>query len=318
MIEKQLKKIRKKQICVLGDVMLDIFSYGSINRISPEAPVPVLDIEQENGHLGGALNVCNNLISLGAGTEIIGVSGDDFEAFRLESLCEQAGINKQGLIRDHDRVTTCKTRYFDKEEPLFRVDREQRTAISGKIEKKLETEVQRALRRADACILQDYNKGVMTPGLIKSTLSYAKKLDVPVFVDPKFENVEYYAGAFFIKPNLREAESIINRKIGDVEDAQAAAEELFRKLSTQHILLTMGSEGMILKSADQNLYIPAHYIEMADITGAGDTVIAALSAFHSIGLSPAESAKNANLAAARVCSFPGVSAVSKEMLLQDR
>ncbi len=312
------KKSGNIQICVIGDVMLDVFAYGTVNRISPEAPVPVLDIETETFHPGGALNVCNNLIALGVNTGIISAYGDDFEGFRLEELCERAGIDNKGLIRDADRVTTCKTRFFDKDEALIRTDREQRVAVSPETEQKLESAMRRALPSADACILQDYNKGVLTPELIKATLSEAKKRNIPVFVDPKFENLEQYTGTFVIKPNLHEAEYILKRRIRGMEAAKNAAETLFSTLSPRHILLTMGADGMILKDAGRLLHIPARRIEKADITGAGDTVIATLAAYYCSGMDMEESAEKANLAAAEVCAHPGVSTVTVKTLHKDR
>ncbi|MDZ7821958.1 MAG: PfkB family carbohydrate kinase [Candidatus Marinimicrobia bacterium] len=200
----------------------------------------------------------------------------------------------------------------------IRTDREQRVAVSPDTEQKLESAMRRTLPSADACILQDYNKGVLTPELIKATLSEARKLNIPVFVDPKFENLEQYAGTFLIKPNLHEAEYILKRRIRGMEAAKNAAETLFSILSPRHILLTMGADGMILKDAGRLLHIPAQRIEKADITGAGDTVIAALAAFYCSGLNMKESAEKANLAAAEVCAHPGVSTVTRQTLSRDR
>lgn len=314
MIEKIIKSLSNKHICVIGDVILDVFHYGSINRMSPEAAVPVLDIEQSLEQPGGALNVCNNLRTLGVSTEIIGILGDDYQAFRLEYLCEKAGIKKNALLRDVGRITTCKTRYFEGKKPLLRSDREQRDALSDQMSAKLLPEIRRALQVSDACIIQDYNKGLLTPELIAEIMNISAEYGVPVFVDPKFDNVFQYKGAFVMKPNRAEAEAMIGRKIANPADAKTIAAGLRTKLACENLLITLGGDGMLLQTGQQAHYYPAHKLKTVDITGAGDTVIAVLTALCSAGMEPELATKYANIAAARVCGHPGVRAVSTDML----
>lgn len=316
MLEKALQKIRNRHFCVIGDVILDVFQYGEVHRMSPEAPVPVLDINRRLEQPGGALNVCNNLRSLDASVEIIGVLGDDFEAFRLEYLCEKAGVKKSGLLRDLRRVTTSKTRFFDGSKPLLRSDHEQRDPLPPHLEDKILQEIRRAFKTADACIVQDYNKGVLTPRIIPEIMRLAADADVPVFVDPKFDHVFSYKGAFLIKPNRTECEHMSGNKIAGHQDAEKLAPGLRKKLGCENLLITLGHEGMLLQTADAVHYFPAHKLKTVDITGAGDTVIAVLSALYSAGFSLEKAAEYANRAAAAVCAQPGVVCARPEMLLE--
>jgi len=314
MIKKHLQSLTSKHITVIGDVILDIFSTGNVDRKSPESPVDILDLQKSDDRLGGALNVCLNLISLGANAEVVGVTGDDFEAFRLEYLCDKHMIKRSGMLREKGRITTSKTRFFHNEIPLLRVDRELRMPISEDMQNFLIKVIQRILKITDVCILQDYNKGVLTPRLIEGIMSMAKKEAVPVFVDPKIENIDLYKGAFCIKPNRHEAEMKLAYKIDDIETAKKASRELLDSLKCENILLTLGDEGMIFRNHEQILHIPAIPIEIADITGAGDTVISVLAALYSTGMPIETCVQYANQAAAAICKKHGVVPVIPDML----
>ncbi|MEA2078190.1 MAG: PfkB family carbohydrate kinase [Candidatus Marinimicrobia bacterium] len=314
MIKKYLATLANKNITVIGDVILDIFSTGKIERQSPEAPVDVLDIHTMENRLGGALNVCLNLVSLGASTEIIGVTGDDFEAFRLEYLCDKHNIKRTGMLREKGRITTQKTRFFNNETPLIRVDHELRTPISEEMQDILIKEIRRSLKVADACILQDYNKGVLTPRIITEIMDIAKKEGIPVFVDPKVDNIELYKNALLLKPNRHEAETHLGYKIEDLETVKTASKILLDRLGVKNILLTLGDEGMILRNNEQLLHIPAKELEAADITGAGDTVISVIAALYASGLPIESCAQFANQAAAETCKKHGVVPVTPDML----
>ncbi len=314
MIKKHLNSLANKNITVIGDVILDIFATGKVERQSPEAPVDVLDIHTMEDRLGGALNVCLNLVSLGASTEIIGVTGDDFEAFRLEYLCDKYNIKRTAMLREKGRVTTQKTRFFNKDIPLIRVDHELRTPISEDIQDVLIKEVRRSFKVADACILQDYNKGVLTPRLIVEIMELAKNEGIPVFVDPKVDNIELFKNALLLKPNRHEAETHLGYKIEDLETAKAASKILLDRLGVQNILLTLGEEGMILRNNEQLLHIPARELDAADITGAGDSVISVMTALYASGLDIENCAQFANQAAAETCKEHGVIPVVPEML----
>lgn len=314
MIKKHLTSLVNKNIIVIGDVMLDVFSTGKIDRRSPEAPVDILDLQSFDECLGGALNVCQNLVSLGANAAIFGVIGDDFEGFRLEYLCDKSNIKRTGMLREKGRVTTTKTRFFNLDTPLLRVDRELRTPISMDMEDIFIKEIRSTMKVADACILQDYNKGMLTPRLISEILDIAKKNHVPVFVDPKIDHIELYKSALLIKPNRHEAEEQLGYKIKDLETAKSAVKVLHDRWGCDNILLTLGPDGMILKNNDQLLHIAAMPIETADITGAGDTVISVIAALYSTGLPIESCVQFANQAAAETCKLHGVVPVTPEML----
>lgn len=314
MIKKHLQSLASKHITVIGDVILDIFSTGKVERQSPEAPVDVLDLQSKDDRLGGALNVCLNLVSLGASAEIISVIGDDFEAFRLEYLCDKNLIKRTGMLRGKGRITTSKTRYFNNDTPLLRVDHELRTPISEDMQDVLIKEIRRSLKITDVCILQDYNKGVLTPRMINEIMNIAKKDGIPIFVDPKIENIDLYKGAFLIKPNRHEAEEQLAYAIKDIETAKTASRTLLDRFGCKNILLTLGDEGMILCNNEQVLHIPAISIDTADITGAGDTVISVLAAFYSTGVPIETCVQYANQAAAAICKKHGVVPVIPDML----
>ena len=314
MIKKHLNSLTNKNIIVIGDVMLDVFSTGKVNRRSPEAPVDVLDLQSFNENPGGALNVCQNLVSLGASAEIFGVIGDDFEGFRLEYLCDKINIKRTGMLREKGLVTTTKTRYFNQDTPLLRVDRELRTPISMDMEDVFIKEIRSSIKIADACILQDYNKGMLTPRIITEVMAMAKKNHVPVFVDPKIENIELYKKATLIKPNRHEAEKQLGFEIKDMETAKKAAKVLQERLACENLLLTLGKEGMILKNDNQLLHVPAVSIETADITGAGDTVISVVAALYSTEIPIESCVQFANQAAAECCKRHGVVPVTTDML----
>lgn len=314
MMKKNIDQLKKKHICVIGDLMLDVFSTGKIERQSPEAPVDILDIQSSEDRPGGALNVCMNLQSLGVSTEIIGIVGDDFTAFRLEYLCDQYKIKRSGLYRDKGRITTKKTRYFHLNKQVLRVDHEVRTDISKETQNDLLKEINRAIKISDIIILQDYNKGVLTYALITEIMHLAKKAKVPVFVDPKIDNIDAYKGATLIKPNRQEAEAQLGYKIKEIDTAKAASKVLLEKFKCQNILLTLGDQGMIFYNEEQLLHIPAKQLTVSDITGAGDTVISVMAALYSTGL-PLESCIHyANQAAAETCKEQGVVPATLKMI----
>ncbi len=313
-MKKNIDQLKKKHICVIGDVMLDVFSSGKVERKSPEAPVDILDIQKSEDRPGGALNVCMNLQSLGVQTEIIGVLGDDFEAFRLEYLCDKHNIKRMGLYRKKGRVSTSKTRFFNGDKQLIRIDHELRTDISKETEDELLVEIRRAIKGSDIIILQDYNKGVLTERLISEIMYMAKKAKVPVFVDPKIDHMDSYNGATLIKPNRLEAEAQLGYELNELETAKAGAKILLERLKCKNILLTLGENGMILYNDEQLLHIPAKTLDVADITGAGDTVISVMAALYSTDLPIESCAQYANQAAAETCKEQGVIPATLKML----
>jgi len=311
-----LERCRRRRIAVIGDVMLDRYFWGSVTRISPEAPVPVVDFEEEQVRLGGAANVAHNLATLGAEPLLIGVIGQDAAGEVLLELMQQQGWDTRGVFRVRQRPTTEKIRILGNRQHLVRLDREVRTPIDGT----LVEGVLRLLEEAtdiEALIFQDYNKGMLTGELIRASLALMQRRGIPVLVDPKYENFFAYDGATLFKPNRREAAQALQRPLPTLEDVRWAARQLQERLHCRAVLVTLGEEGMFLWEAEgQETYIPARARHVADVSGAGDTVIATVAVALVAGASFREAAALANFAAGVVCAEPGVVPITPQALLE--
>lgn len=311
-----LERCRRRRIAVIGDVMLDRYFWGSVTRISPEAPVPVVDFEEEQVRLGGAANVAHNLATLGAEPLLIGVIGQDAAGEVLLELMRQQGWDTRGVFRIRQRPTTEKIRILGNRQHLVRLDREVRTPIDGT----LVEGVLRLLEEAtdiEALIFQDYNKGMLTGELIRASLALMQRRGIPVLVDPKYENFFAYDGATLFKPNRREAAQALQRPLPTLEDVRWAARQLQERLHCRAVLVTLGEEGMFLWEAEgQETYIPARARHVADVSGAGDTVIATVAVALVAGASFREAAALANFAAGVVCAEPGVVPITPQALLE--
>jgi len=299
-----------RRILVIGDVMLDQFIVGRVSRISPEAPVPVVAFERDEYRAGGAANVALNARSLGAQVDVVGLVGADDAAWRLRELLTAADVGSSGLLTDDKRRTTTKVRIVTtRNQQVARVDYESEDAAAGSIETSTIEQMQSRVERADAVIVSDYLKGVVTRRLMAATIAACLDRSVPVFVDPKIPHVEYYAGATLITPNHHEAEAATNLRIRTNEDARRAAEAFRDRARAAGVLITMGEDGMWL-SADDEGHLPAAAREVADVTGAGDTVVAALALAVAAGATAAEAARLANLAAGIVVGKFGPAVVT--------
>jgi len=311
-----LNAIHERTIVVLGDVMLDEFVWGDVTRISPEAPVPVVDIRRESAHLGGAANVLANLISLGAGGSVIGVVGKDAAAERLRSSLRKISPQADAcLVVDESRPSTIKTRIIAHNQLVVRADRELRTPVNGKIEDQIISQLKQALEHADAFVVSDYDKGVVTPRILAEILPFAYGR-VPVLIDPKMRNFNFYQPATLITPNHHEA----LRMTGLEEDSDVglheAAKLIQEKLHCDSVLITRGDRGMMLMGSNgQPVYVETAAREVYDVTGAGDTVIAALAGGLAAGGSMLEAATLANHAAGIVVAKVGTATASAEELL---
>jgi rfaE bifunctional protein kinase chain/domain len=315
-IQKILGNVAGRRIAVIGDLMLDRYFRGAVSRISPEAPVPIVDIEEESEHPGGAANVGYNLVELGVEPLMLGVIGDDRSGVHLRSLLRSMGMPDEGLLADPYRPTTVKTRVIAASQHIVRVDRETKTPIGADMLKRLLEVLESNIRGLDALILQDYNKGVITRELIPAAVEIARRNGVPVFVDPKFENFFNYRGVTAFKPNRKEAEDALQRQLKTESERHAGTEELLERLDSQYVILTLGSEGMMLAERGQEpTLVPTRAIQVADVSGAGDTVIASLAAAHSAGATMHESVTIANYAAGIVCEQVGTVPVHHAELL---
>lgn len=311
-----ISRCEGKKIAVVGDVMLDRFLWGTVNRISPEAPVPVVELEEETAHLGGASNVANNLRNLGVTPILCGVIGNDTSGKIFLDIAQQSGIDISGIYIDQQRPTTVKTRIIASNQHVVRVDREVREPISVDamlfIIEKIANE-----RNLDGIIFQDYNKGTITPKLIHRLITLANEKEIPTFVDPKFENFFEYQNTTVFKPNRKEAQQALNMKIKTREQVIEAGTELLSRLNTKAVLLTLGADGMALFESENDIsFVPTRARKVADVSGAGDTTIATFAAIYSTGASFKEAATIANYAAGAVCEEPGVVPITIEKLLE--
>lgn len=311
-----LDNAKEKKIAVVGDVMLDRYFWGKVSRVSPEAPVPVIDYENETFHLGGAANVAGNLLSLGVVPVLCGVLGKDKYADKFKEISEEKKIITDGLYIDPERLTTVKTRIIGNNQQIARLDRETR----GHIDKKAQEYILQSLENTEnlaGIIFEDYNKGAISEDLIIETINYAKSKNIPVFVDPKFENFFLYKGVKVFKPNLKEVSRALGKELKSRNDFEAAGKELLETLEAENILMTLGENGMMLFESNGDISsVPTRARMVSDVSGAGDTAIATLATAMIGGANVREAATIANLAAGVVCEHPGIVAI-EELALFD-
>lgn len=311
-----LQQCYGKKIAVIGDVMLDRYFWGSVSRLSPEAPVPVVDIESESFHLGGASNVAKNLRALGIESTMVGVVGDDNSGKIIREILEQSTMVTHGIITVAERPTTVKTRVIGNNQQITRLDREVKTPISEAESEKI-LDVLRSTPSLSGIIVEDYNKGVITPFLIRSVITFAAEFSIPVFVDPKFNNFFEYQGVTLFKPNKKETQDALGFALNNDEDIYRAGAELLHQLACKNVLITLGSRGMMLFENNGAVSsVPTRARHVADVSGAGDTAIATLAAMVSGGADMSEAAALANLAAGIVCEEPGIVTIEPQRLLK--
>ncbi len=316
-LEEIQKNFSGKRIAVVGDLMLDRYFWGKVSRISPEAPVPVVEVEEESTRLGGAANVANNIASLGGVPIMIGVVGNDAGAESLRSLVAEKGFPTDGIITDESRPTTIKTRVIAHNQHVVRIDHEEKSNINDEVQTRIIAIFERQIKLLDGIILEDYNKGVLTKGLIASIIRLAKEHERIITVDPKFNNFFDYRGVSVFKPNRKETEEALGRRLNTSDEVEAAARELFVKLDPDNVLLTLGEMGMILLERNGSLsHVETKARHVADVSGAGDTVIATLTMAMAAGASVKESAALANYAGGIVCGEVGIVPIDKNVLIQ--
>lgn len=307
-----------KRIVVLGDLMLDKYIWGSVSRISPEAPVPVLEVESESARLGGAANVANNIKSLGAEPILFGIVGDDDSGEKIAHILDDMSLTKEGIIKVSDRPTTVKTRVIAHSQHVVRMDREVRKDIDKEIINHIMQILSSMKSEIDAIILEDYNKGMLAKELLYEVISFARKHDKVVSVDPKHINFFEYKLVTVFKPNKKEAENALRLPISSDEEALIASKELLKLLDCENILLTRGEKGMTLLSKDESYtHFPTKARKVADVSGAGDTVISAFTVALVSGATVMEAAAIANHAGGIVCGEVGIAPVDKKKLFAE-
>ena len=310
-----LQNLRDRYVVVLGDVMLDEFVWGDVTRISPEAPVPVVDVRRESMHLGGAANVLANLVALGARGSVVGVVGNDAAGRRLQTGLRDLGVQDQYLLVDESRPSTTKTRIIAHSQLVVRADRESRSPVTGKLEEKIVSSLKDALKQADAFVVSDYDKGVVTPSILREILPVAYE-QVPVLVDPKLRNFNSYRPATLVTPNHLEALRMSGSEDHSDDGSHHAAKVIREKLGCDAVLITRGDRGMMLLEGDgQPVFVETAAREVYDVTGAGDTVIATLAGALATGATMLEAATLANHAAGIVVGKVGTATASADELL---
>ena len=312
-----LEKASEQHILVIGDLMLDAYMWGKVERISPEAPVPVVDVFKEEIRPGGAANVALNLVSLGAKVSLCGCVGTDFYGKQLIEICENQGFNTNFIFPFENRRTTIKTRLIAGSQQIVRIDKEDKFLLETEKTKKILKELLPQIYTFNAIIFEDYDKGMITKDLISSIVSEAKKHNIPVTTDPKFRHFFDYQGVNLFKPNLKELNEGLHLQLSkaDLPQICAAVLELRKKMGHSHTLITLSENGMIyVDEMGSYHHYPAHLRKIADVSGAGDTVISIIGLGLAIKIPFIELIEIANIGGGLVCEEVGVVPIKRKQL----
>ena len=311
-IDKISKDYSEKNILVIGDIILDAYIFGTVDRISQEAPVPIVSIAEKNFKPGGAANVALNLSGLGANVQLIGLTGSGINCDELQKCFEKNNNINLHLVKDEGRPTSVKTRIIADGKQVARLDDEATNEINKIHKEKLKSVFDANSKNIDGIIIEDYNKGTLPSDVIVHIIDSASKNSIPVYVDPKYDNYEHYKGVRLFKPNLVEYNTIVrNKNFGVLPESGFKFKEY---IDSEILLLTLGAEGMSLYFNDSHNQIPTKARKVYDVSGAGDTVIATFAMNDICGLDPLESSIIANLAAGRVCEEIGVFPINVDAL----
>lgn len=323
--KKLFEEFNKLTILVIGDVMVDSYLWGKVERISPEAPIPIVALRKRENRMGGAANVAMNIKSMGAKPVLCSVIGEDDKGANFLDLLKKEKIPTYGILQSSGRITTTKFRIFGNSTQMLRVDEEVENDLSENDRNNLIAKIDAILskEKIDGIIFQDYNKGVINPILIKEIIDRAMNLKIPVAVDPKKKNFYNFTGVTLFKPNLKELKEGMKIEFdnNDRDMLLSAAQSLREKLGCKYILTTLSELGVIISMKDsldeKNIFIPAHVRSISDVSGAGDTVISVASLCLAKKCSPYEIAYISNLAGGLVCEEVGVAPVNKDKLLKE-
>ena len=316
---KDILDLRDKSILVVGDTMVDRFVWGKVSRISPEAPVPVVEVTKETQTLGGAGNVANNITSLGAKAYIITVIGDDLDGLCMKEMLKNKSINTDFVIVDKQRPTTLKTRIVASNQQVVRVDKEVKGFFSGKTEVSILNNIDEVIKKVDGVIISDYAKGIVTDKVLKKIITLAKKKKIPVTVDPKVENFKKYKHITCMTPNTKEAIEGMNAQhqgIKTDEDIARLGKKILKLLQSQSVLITIREKGMTIIEKNKITHIPTRAKEVYDVTGAGDTVIATMTLALAAKWKLVEAAEIANFAAGIVVGKVGTATVTVDEIIK--
>jgi len=320
-LQRLFEKFSDLKVVVLGDVMLDAYWEGRVNRISPEAPVPIINLTKNEMRLGGAANVALNLVALGAMPIVCSCVGEDENASILVSLLKKARISDSGLVQSKERTTTVKTRVIGNNQHLLRIDAEQIQSINEREENALLTQLEVLMKKGiDVLIFEDYNKGVLTERVIKEAIKLAQNYGIITTVDPKKDNFFAYQGVTLFKPNLKELKQGLNIQFSyseTPEKLKEAVQLLEEQLHNDISFITLSQHGVYIKQHQTDWHFPAHVRHVADVSGAGDTVISVASLCIALNMPIQLIATLSNIAGGLVCEERGVVSINKQRLLKE-
>jgi D-glycero-beta-D-manno-heptose-7-phosphate kinase len=318
-LEEIFKAFGKLKVLIIGDVMVDSYLWGKVERISPEAPVPIVSVERRDKRLGGAANVALNIQSLGATPILCSVIGDDLDGDNFMTLLKQNKLSSAGIIRSKSRITTIKHRVISGSQHMLRVDSEIDSLISKEETKNLIQAAKKNIPSCDVVIFEDYDKGILTKEVIEELIAFANKNKIPTVVDPKKRNFLHYKNASLFKPNRKEMKEGLKLD-GDLKgekEIQDAVTLIRKKLCNEAVLITLSEKGIYIDQDKEKHFIPAHIREISDVSGAGDTVISVAALCYALCLSPKFLASLSNLAGGIVCEHIGVVPISKKSLFNE-
>jgi len=318
-IDKIFESFNGLKVLIIGDVMLDSYIWGAVERISPEAPVPIINVKKKDFRLGGAANVALNILSLGATPILCALIGDDDDGKKLLQRLEERGMSREGIVVSKERPTTVKTRVIASHQHVVRVDEESDREANVSEEKAILDKITKLLPQCQVVIFEDYDKGVINPSIIDKTVALAIKQNIPTVVDPKKRNFLAYKKVTLFKPNLKELREGLKIEVNasnqkQVEQATATLKE---KLQAQGVMVTLSEHGVYIDFENQKVKLPAHQREIADVSGAGDTVVSVAALCAALKLDPKTIASLSNLAGGLVCQHVGVVPIDKDELMDE-
>lgn len=315
----EFEKANEKAIMVIGDVMLDSYIWGSVDRISPEAPVPVVNVSSTEDRLGGAANVVKNIASLGMKPILCSVVGDDDAGKKFFNILAKRGISSEYCVIDSKRKTTVKTRVICGKQQMLRVDSEQANELDNIVSQDLQNNIQKAIaeQNVSAIILQDYDKGVFNQNLIQFITEKASQKNIPVLVDPKKRNFNNFKNVSLFKPNFKEFTEGIGKTCAkdDFVSLFSYARDFMLQNNIATMMVTLSEHGIFVANQEQYIHIPTQVRHVADVSGAGDTVISTAAVCYVLGFPMEEVARISNIAGGLVCEQPGVVTVEKNQLI---
>lgn len=309
----------KLRVLIIGDVMVDAYIWGTVERISPEAPVPIIQVTNRDNRLGGAANVALNILSLGATPILCGLSAEDDNGRMLTKLMSEKNLSLEGMVMTTSRPTTVKARVIASQQHVIRIDQESDLVATPEEERELLKRIEKLLPTCDVVIFEDYDKGVITPSLIAQTVVWAKAKGIPTVVDPKKRNFMYYKGVTLFKPNVKELREglKVDLDVRDLSSVKEAVRLLKERLAVDGVMLTMSEYGVFIDHQGMQHILPAHKREIADVSGAGDTVVSVAALCVALKLNAKETALLSNLGGGLVCQHVGVVPIDRKELLEE-